>query len=288
MDTPDLSFVIPIFNEEQTLPELRGRLCGLFNELDTTAEVVFVDDGSRDRSVEIINGIILEDKRFKLVKLSRNFGHQIAITAGMDFASGKAVIIMDADLQDPPGVVKEMVARWREGYEVVYGIREEREGETFFKRCTASLYYGILRRLTDMEIPEEVGDFRLADRKAIDAMRALREKNRYVRGLFSWIGFRQTGVRYVRARRFSGKTHYPLRKMIKLAIDGIIGFSYLPLRLALNLGFLVSGISMIYGITAIIHKLLGGPAVTGWTSMIVAVFMLGGIQLGTLSKQGQV
>jgi len=287
MEQPDISLIIPIYNEEQTLPELYRRLCSLFEELDASVEVIFVDDGSRDRSGEILQGLLAGDSRLRLVRLSRNFGHQVAITAGMDYSSGRAVIIMDADLQDPPEVVREMIARWREGYEVVYGIREERRGETFFKRFTASLYYGILRRLTDMEIPEEVGDFRLADRKVIDSLRGVRERNRYVRGLFSWVGFRQTGVRYVRAERFSGKTHYPVRKMLKLAVDGIIGFSYMPLRLALNLGFLVSGFSFFYGISAVVHKLMGGPAVTGWTSMIVAVFMLGGIQLIILGIMGE-
>ena len=206
------SIVIPVFNEEESFGVLAGRLRGVMGKLDGPAEVVLVDDGSRDRSYELMVAAHAEDPRFKVLQLSRNFGHQIAITAGMDVAAGQAVIVMDADLQDPPEVILEMAARWREGFEVVYAVREHRAGETLFKRKTATLFYGIQRRLAEIEQPVEVGDFRLVDRKALDAFLQMRERNRYVRGMFSWVGFRQTAVPYRRASRAAGESKYPLRQ----------------------------------------------------------------------------
>ena len=197
-----------------------------------------VDDGSRDANYHLAQAASLQDPRFKLIQFSRNFGHQVAITAGMDAASGDAVIIMDADLQDPPHVVLQMIQKWQEGYEVVYGLRETREGERLFKTATASMFYGLLHRIADTDTPVDVGDFRLVDRKALNAFLQMRENNRYVRGMFSWVGFRQTGVPYTREERYAGKTHYTLSKMVKLASNGILGFSTAPLRLALNTGLL--------------------------------------------------
>jgi polyisoprenyl-phosphate glycosyltransferase len=276
---PVYSLLIPICDEEDTLRELNRQLRDLLDRLDGPTEVVLVDDGSRDRSYEIMLGINRQDPRFKVIRFSRNFGHQAAISAAMDFADGEAVVIMDADLQDPPDVVLELAARWREGYEVVYGIRDERIGETRFKLLTASWFYRLLRRLTDLDIPMNAGDFRLVDRKALDAFKALREHSRYVRGMFSWVGFKQTGVRYKRAARFAGETKYPLGKMLKLATDGILSFSIIPLRLALNAGLLIALASFLGGLTAIIMKLSGSYVVQGWVSLVVIVSFLGGIQL---------
>lgn len=287
MSKPVYSLVIPVFNEEETLPELRKRLLELLARLDGEAEVILIDDGSRDASYSIMLDMNKMDPRFKIIQFSRNFGHQLAITAGMDLASGDAVIIMDADLQDPPEVVLEMVAKWREGYEIVYGVREERQDESRFKLLTASAFYRLLRRLTDLDIPVDVGDFRLVDRKALDAFKTLREHSRYVRGMFSWIGFRQTGVPYRRVGRFAGYTKYPFRKMLKLAIDGLMSFSVVPLRLALHVGFVVASISFMAGVAAIVLKFVGCTVVPGWASLVFVVSFLGGIQLVLIGVLGE-
>jgi dolichol-phosphate mannosyltransferase len=283
--TPVYSFVIPIYNEEQTLAELQRRLMLLLDRLDGPAEVILVDDGSDDRTPELLTAIRAQDPRFKLVRLSRNYGHQVAITAGMDAAAGAAVIIMDADLQDPPEVVTEMIARWREGYEVVYAVREAREGENLFKRATAAAFYRVLRRLTDIDIPADVGDFRLVDRKAMTAFMRLREHHRFVRGLFSWIGFRQTGVRYRREPRFAGVPKYSLRKMLKLAGDGIVSFSHLPLRLVLVLGFFLFLLAMGAGVVASAAALLGVYEPSVWQTIlwvILGLFGLNFLAVGTV------
>jgi dolichol-phosphate mannosyltransferase len=227
------------------------------------------------------------DPRFKLLRLSRNFGHQIAVTAGLDVAAGNAVIVMDADLQDPPEVALELAARWRDGYEVVYAVREGRQGETPFKRATASLFYRVFRRMTDVDVPLDVGDFRLVDRRALDAFRSMRESNRYVRGMFSWIGYRQIGVPYRRGERFAGETKYPLRKMLRFATDGIVSFSAYPLRLALNLGFVVSALSFLLGVVFLISKFAGFYSVPGLASVAVFVAFLGGIQLLLIGIMGE-
>jgi glycosyltransferase involved in cell wall biosynthesis len=244
---PEYSLVVPVYNEEETLPELLRRLASLLDRMDGECEVILVDDGSSDRSFELVAAACGTDARFKLLRLSRNFGHQIAVTAGLDAASGAAVIVMDADLQDPPEVALDLAARWREGFDVVYAVREERPGDSRFKRATAKAFYRVFRRLTDVDVPIDVGDFRLVDRRALDAFRSMRETNRYVRGMFSWIGFRQVGVPFRREERFAGETKYPLGKMVKFATDGIVSFSAAPLRLALNIGFVVSGLSFLLG-----------------------------------------
>lgn len=286
MSKPVYSFVIPIFNEEETIQELHKQVSALLSRLDDSSEVILIDDGSVDRSYELMMGIQKKDPRFKLIRLSRNFGHQIAVTAGMDASQGKATIIMDADLQDPPEVVLEMIRKWKEGFEVVYAVRSEREGETFFKKMTAAVFYRVLRKLTNLDMPADVGDFRLVDRRALEAFQAMRESNRYVRGMFSWVGFKQTGVLYQRKKRFAGETKYPLHKMLKLARDAIVGFSYAPLRFTLNLGFFVSGCSLLYAFYAVTRHLLG-ITVTGWTSLAVLVSFLGGVQLVVIGLLGE-
>lgn len=285
--TPEYSFVLPVYNEEETLPEMHRRMAALLDRLDGPSEVVLVDDGSKDRSYALMRDIHRQDPRFKVLRLSRNFGHQIAISAGMDHVSGRATIIMDADLQDPPEVVLEMVDKWKQGYEVVYAVRETRAGESWFKLGTAKAFYRLLDRLSDIEIPHDVGDFRLIDRKALDAFRALRENNRYVRGMFSWIGFEQTAVRYARHPRFAGTTKYPLKKMLRFATDGILSFSTSPLRVVLTLGFLISAASFVAGLVALYLKLSGSYTVRGWTSLALLVTFIGGTQLIVLGILGE-
>ncbi len=287
MDGIKYSIVIPIFNEEESFGALVGRLGEVLDRLDGPAEVVLVDDGSRDGSYQLMVAANERDPRFKVVQLSRNFGHQIAITAGMDVAAGQAVIVMDADLQDPPEVILEMAARWQEGFEVVYAVRERRDGETLFKRKTATLFYGIQRRLAEIEQPVEVGDFRLVDRRALDAFLLMRERNRYVRGMFSWVGFRQTAVPYARASREAGESKYPLRKMLRLAFDGFVGFSTAPLKLALGLGLLMAGASVLYGLVAIAIKLADPSLVPGYASLLVTITFLAGVQLIVIGMVGQ-
>lgn len=281
------SFVLPIFHEEETIPLLFTRMNGILSQLDGPAEVICVNDGSRDQSGPLLNAIAEKDARYKIIHFSRNFGHQIAITAGMDFASGAATIVMDADLQDPPEVVLDMVAKWKEGFEVVYALRISREGETWFKKLTAALYYRILKKLTSIDMPADVGDFRLIDRKALLAFRQLRETNRYVRGMFSWLGFKQTGVTYIRQARQAGYTKYPLAKMLKLARDGIIGFSATPLRFALNVGFFIAAVSFLAGLWALFLKVSGYYTVDGWTSLTMVVSFIGGVQLMVIGILGE-
>jgi polyisoprenyl-phosphate glycosyltransferase len=286
-EVPDYSIVVPVFDEQDALPELYERLTWLLEHLDGDAEVILVDDGSRDDSYALMLDLNRRDSRFKLLQLSRNFGHQVAITAGLDVAAGRAVIVMDADLQDPPETVLAMAERWREGFDVVYGVRRERRGETRFKRATAAVFYRLLQRLADVEIPADAGDFRLLDRKALDAYLAMREHDRYVRGMVSWVGFNQIGVAYNRDERRAGATKYPFRKMIKFAADGIVSFSNAPLRLALGLGFVVSASSFIYGFVAILLNVTGAFTVPGWTSIIIVTSFLGGVQLIVLGVIGE-
>lgn len=284
---PEYSLVVPIYNEAETIAELVRRLTDLVGQLDGDAEVILVDDGSSDGSYDLMRAARESDPRIKLLRLSRNFGHQIAVTAGLDAAAGNAVIVMDADLQDPPEVALELAARWRDGYEVVYAVREGREGETPFKRATASLFYRLFRRISDVDVPLDVGDFRLVDRRALDAFRSMRESNRYVRGMFSWIGYRQVGVPFSRDERFAGETKYPLRKMLRFATDGIVSFSAYPLRLALNLGFIVSALSFLLGVVFLISKFVGFYSVPGLASIAVFVAFLGGIQLLLIGIMGE-
>jgi dolichol-phosphate mannosyltransferase len=279
LSKPVYSLVLPIYNEEAVLPILVKRLVGLVEKMDGLTEVIFVDDGSRDTSAIYLRHLAKEMPNFRLIELSRNFGHQIAITAGMDAARGDAVIVMDADLQDPPEVVLDLIAKWKEGFEIVYARRLRREGETFFKRLTANLYYRILERMTSVKIPRDVGDFRLVGRKALDTFKQMPERDRFVRGMFAWIGFKQTEVPFERPARAAGETKYPFLKMVRLATHGIISFSEIPLRFALWAGLGISMLSFCMGMFAVLSKLLGFAEIDGWASTIVVVSFLSGVNL---------
>jgi polyisoprenyl-phosphate glycosyltransferase len=287
METAKYSIVVPVCNEEETIPGLVKQLREVIDGLDGPAEIVLVDDGSRDASYQLMLLANAQDPRFKLLQLSRNFGHQVAITAGMDAASGQAVVVMDADLQDPPELIPELVARWQEGYEVVYAVRERREGETFLKKATARLYYSLLRRLADVDQQMDVGDFRLVDRKALDAFLRMRERNRYVRGMFCWVGFRQIAVPYTRAARQAGRSKYGFGKMLRLATDGLLGFSVVPLRLGVMAGLVMAVAAVGYGLVAIALKLAGLPYVPGYASLLVTITFLSGVQLIVIGIVGQ-
>jgi polyisoprenyl-phosphate glycosyltransferase len=273
------SFVVPVYNELETLPELERRLLGVLERLDGEAEVIFVDDGSVDGSAQLLDDLQRRDARFKIVRFTRNFGHQIAVTAGMDFATGDATIVMDADLQDPPELALELIARWREGYEVVYGVRSDRRSEPFLRRTAIKLSYRLLHRLGSIDLPEDAGDFRLVDRRALDQLRQMRESNRYVRGLVAWTGFRQIGVPYSRGARHGGHTKYPLGKLVTLGVDGLLGFSRAPLTIAIALGFVVSSTAFALGVVAIALRIANVGTVPGWASVVVVVSFLGGVQL---------
>jgi polyisoprenyl-phosphate glycosyltransferase len=284
---PILSIVAPVFNEEAILHELYARLSRVLDGWGESWELVLVNDGSRDRSLEIMRELHSQDPRVRIVSFARNFGHQIAITAGADYAQGDAVVIIDADLQDPPEAILKLVEKWREGYEVVYAVRSERKGETWFKKFTASAFYRVVYAITDIRIPVDTGDFRLMDRRVVNVMKGMREKHRFMRGLSVWVGFRQTGVEYVRAERFAGVTKYPLRKMLRFALDGITSFSSFPLQLATYAGFLVAGTSALGMLVTIILRLTGSHAFLGQASTLVSVLFLGGVQLISLGIIGE-
>lgn len=281
------SFVIPIYNEIESLPTLYERMIAILTQIQEPAEIVLVDDGSKDGSYEWLVRLHEKDPRFKPLSLSRNFGHQVAITAGMEHVVGKCAIIMDADLQDPPEVVLEMIGKWKEGFQVVYGVRKNREKETFFKKATAALFYRFLKSISEIDLPPDVGDFRLVDRQAMLAFLQIKERNRYVRGLFSWIGFKQVAVPYIRHGRKAGETKYPFKKMVKLAKDGIFSFSSSPLKLALKLGLFIATLAFLVGLWALFLKLSGRYTVTGWTSLAVIIAFLGGAQLMFLGIVGE-
>lgn len=276
---PVYSFVIPLFNEEAVLPLLALRLDNLLSRLDAPAEVIFVNDGSTDTTGIFLRAKARFDARFKYISLSRNFGHQIAISAGMEAACGEAVIVMDGDLQDPPELVLDMIGKWREGYSVVYAKRLMREGESDFKVRSARFFYRTLNRLSSVAIPEDVGDFRLVGRDALDAFLQMPERDRFVRGMFAWLGFRQTAVEFDRPARAAGETKYPLWKMIKLAVTGLVGFSDVPLRLAIWAGMTVSALALFYGFYVLGLKLIGGHVIEGWASTMVVVSFLCGANM---------
>ena len=273
------SLVLPIFNEEAVIPLLLKRLDDLLARLDAPGEVIFVDDGSRDTSPIVLEAKARADSRYRFVKLSRNFGHQIAITTGMERAEGDAVIVMDADLQDPPEIILEMIAKWKQGFEIVYAQRLSRDGESAFKRGTADLFYRLIERLGEVRIPRNVGDFRLVDRRALDAFLAMPERERFVRGMFAWIGFRQAVVSFHRPPRVAGETKYSLTKMLRLAANGVVSFSDAPLKLALWAGLATSSLAMLYGLTVIARWLAGAHFEPGWSSIIVLVAFLGGANM---------
>lgn len=281
------SIIVPLFNEELVLGESYKRIKEVMDKSQENYELIFINDGSRDQTESIAKELCHKDNNVKLINFSRNFGHQPAITAGMNEASGNAIIIIDADLQDPPAIMLKMIEKWKEGYDVVYGKRSKRAGETFFKKCSAKLYYRILSSITDVQIPVDVGDFRLIDRTVCDALNRLPEKNRYVRGLVSWVGFKQTFVEFEREERFLGETKYPIRKMIKLALDGITGFSNKPLKIASMLGYIVSGFGFIYLIIILFQRLFTDTTITGWTSIIALLLILNGVTLIMLGVLGE-
>lgn len=282
-----LSVVIPTYNEESILPELYRRLTKVLENIGESYEVIYVNDGSTDKSLDIMKTFHSKNKRIKVLDLSRNFGHQIAITAGCDYARGEAVIVMDADLQDPPEVIPQLIKTWREGYDVVFAVREKREGERYFKQVTASLFYRLIRKITEVEIPKDTGDFRLMSRRVVDGLKSTREKHCFVRGLVSWIGFNQTGVKFIREARYAGETKYSYKKLFKLALDGITSFSFIPLQLGMWAGLVVSLFSFLYALYAILMKILTHVIVPGWTSLMVAILFLGGVQLFTLGLIGE-
>jgi dolichol-phosphate mannosyltransferase len=277
--SPTLSVVVPLHDEEQSVGPLATRLRDVLDGLGETWEVILVDDGSHDETYRECVELHRSDSRFRVLRLSRNFGHQLALTAGLDAASGDAVVTMDGDLQHPPEVIPELVEQWRNGHAVVYAVMAERHGESRTKDVTARMFYRVLTRLTDVDVPAGAGDFRLVDRSALDAFLRLRESNRYLRGMFSWVGFDQAGVPYVSGPRSAGRSKYTVRRMIRLAVDAIVGFSDRPLRIALNTGFVVSVLSVLFGLSAVISKLAGIFVVPGWTSVMVLVGLVGGVQL---------
>lgn len=282
-----VSVVVPVYNESAVLDAFHERTsAALANIPDADYEIIYVDDGSADDSFEQLSRIARADGQTRVIRFSRNFGHQIAITAGLDYARGDCAAIIDSDLQDPPEVIASMVAKWREGYDVVYGVRSKRHGEGRMKLYTASAFYRLLHSMIKIDIPVNVGDFRLMSRRAVNELQQLREKDRFVRGLVSWIGFRQTGVYYEREPRHAGETKYPYRKMIKFAMDGITSFSTLPLKLATWLGYAASVFAFLYLLSVFVQK-LAGITIDGWATIMVAMLFLGGVQLICLGIMGE-
>ena len=289
MTSPDfvLSVVVPLKDEEANVEVLGDRLRSVLTTLTPRWEVILVDDGSTDATYARAVELHAADPRIKVIRLSRNFGHQVALSAGLDAAEGDAVVTMDGDLQHPPEVIPELVGRWRDGAQVVYGVMVERQGESHLKGATARAFYSALGRLADIDVPAAAGDFRLVDRAALDAVRAMRESNRYLRGMFGWVGFEQDGVPYSSPPRTAGRSKYTFGRMMRLATDAIVSFSDRPLRLALNIGFLVSVASILFGLSAVVAKLVGSDVVPGWTSVMILVGFVGGMQLIVLGIIGE-
>jgi glycosyltransferase involved in cell wall biosynthesis len=286
---PTISIVAPVYNEEDVLPELARRVRAVMDDTGESWELVLVDDGSHDRSAQIIQELHEADPRVTGVSFSRNFGFQIAVTAGLDHAQGDAIILTDADLQDPPEVYPGMIAKWREGYDVVYGIRASREGETWFKLVTAKLFYRLIYRITSVDIPLDTGDFRLIDRRVVNAIRRMPERNRFLRGMVPWVGFRQTGIEYERVARFAGESKFSsVSKMLPFAVDAVTSFSYFPLRIATYLGFIIAVISMLAILSVVFLRLFGPDTpLLGQATTLVAVLFLGGVQLISLGIIGE-
>ena len=284
---PMLSVVVPCVNEEAVLRETNLRLVAALEQISPNFEIVYVDDGSTDSTPDLLREMQIHDERIRVIRFSRNFGHQTAITAGLEHTRGNAVVIIDADLQDPPEVIQEFFSKWLEGYEVVYGVRTQREGETVFKLWTAKLFYWLISHLSDTAIPLDTGDFRLMDRSVVDALLAMPERDRFVRGMVSWLGFSQVAVPYRRARRLAGVTKYPLVKMLRFATDGILSFSILPLRLATWMGLGACGVALLGVLNAAVERFFGQILVKGWTATLTAVLFVGGIQLVCLGILGE-
>ena len=281
------SIIAPIYNEIENLPELYRRVKEVMDSSGERWELILVDDGSTDGSTERIRELAQKDKTVRPVIFARNFGHQVAITAGWDYARGDAIVIIDADLQDPPEVILELAKKWKEGYEVVYAVRSEREGESWFKKFTAAMFYRIIYSITDVKIPVDTGDFRLMDRKVVDVLKQMKERHRFPRGMSAWVGFRQIGVTYKRAARVAGVTKYPFRKMLKLALNAITGFSYFPLQVATYFGFVSAGISILAIPIVVALRLAGSHFFEGQTTTLISVLFLGGVQLISLGILGE-
>ncbi len=285
--SPMLSVIVPCFNEAEVIEHTHQRLGQTLEAITPDYEIIYVDDGSRDATPELLRDIQAGSSRAKVIRLSRNFGHQIAVSAGIEYARGKAVVLIDADLQDPPEVIAQMVEKWREGYHVVYGQRSERSGETKFKLWTARAFYRLINRLSEVPIPLDTGDFRLMDRAVVDALLRMRERHRLLRAMTSWVGFKQTAVLYSRAERFAGASKYPLRKMLALAADGIVSFSAVPLKIVTSVGLAFSALSVLGVIYAIAQRLLTDNWVPGWTLIFIAVMLIGGLQFIFLGVMGE-
>lgn len=287
-EKPRYSIVAPIYNEEGNIQVLYERICDVMDSTGESWELVTVNDGSRDRSLELLEALSAKDSRIKVINFARNFGHQIAVTAGLDYTSGEAVVIIDADLQDPPEMILEMIERWKAGYQVVYAVREERQGESWFKLLTAKIFYRLIYRITDVDIPMDTGDFRLMDRKVVNALQSMREHNRFIRGMTSWVGFRQVGVNYVRQARHAGETKYPLKKMVRFAMDAITGFSYFPLQIMIYVSFVLGILAVLaIPIISVFRVLLGSSFLGGQVTTIVFLLILSSFQLFFLFIMGQ-
>jgi dolichol-phosphate mannosyltransferase len=282
-----LSVIVPCYNEQEVIEHTHRRLVDALSEITPDFEIIYVDDGSRDRTAELLHDIQAASPQARVIRLARNFGHQIAVTAGVEYATGQAVVLIDADLQDPPEVIGDMVAKWREGYHVVYGQRAERSGETPFKLWTARAFYRLINRLSEVPIPLDTGDFRLMDRAVVDALRRMPERHRLLRAMTSWVGFRQVALPYSRAERFAGESKYPLRKMLTLALDGIVSFSAVPLKLVTMVGLSFSALSLLGILYAVAMRLWSDNWVPGWTILFIAVMLIGGLQFIFLGVLGE-
>lgn len=290
----EISIVIPVYNEEETIPELYTRLLGLLTLLNEkfalsndNVEFIFVNDGSKDNTLQSLISVTQQHASFKVINLSRNFGHQIAVTAGIEMAVGKAVVLIDADLQDPPEFIIDLYAKYKEGYDVVYAVRQRRAGENFFKLATAKLFYRLMQRITNMNIPLDTGDFRIMGRNVVDVINSMKEKHRFIRGMVTWVGFKQTGLLYHRKERFAGQSKYPLIKMMRFAWDGITAFSTSPLRMVSYLGFTIAMVGFLYCLYVIYAKIFTNETIQGWASVMIVTLIMSGINLITLGVIGQ-
>lgn len=290
----ELSIVIPVYNEQQVIPQLYSRLLNVFKDFEEKfsiqqqqIEVILVNDGSADNSLPLLVGLANQHESFKVLNLSKNFGHQIAVTAGIEFAEGACVVLIDADLQDPPEFILDLYAKYKEGYEVVYAVRKQRQGENFFKLITAKFFYRLMRAMTNIDIPVDTGDFRIMSRKVVDVLKSMKERHRFLRGMITWIGFKQTGIPYERSGRYAGESKYPLRKMIKFAWDGITSFSSTPLRTVSYLGMFIAFLAFIYSLYVVYVKVYTNQAISGWSSLMIVILLMSGINLITLGMIGE-